>query len=71
MDYSVFLVFMTGSLIVYGLMFWMWIEKWVSLELILGVVTIKFIITVGWAYGLKAKKLLDKHKRQPPPDEQP
>lgn len=71
MEYSVFLIFMIGSLIVYGLMFWMWVEKWVSLNLILGVVTAKFIITVGWAYGLKAKKLLDQHKKNPPPDDQP
>lgn len=70
MDYSVFFVFMIGSLIVYGLMFWMWVEKWVSLKLILLVVTIKFIITVGWAYGLKAKKLMDKNRRNPPPDDQ-
>lgn len=66
MEYSVFLVFMMGSLVVYGLMFWMWIEKWVSLELILGVVTLKFIITVAWTYSLKTKKLLDKVKNPPP-----
>ena len=70
-DYSAFLIFMIGSLIVYGLMFWMWIEKWVSLKLILGVVTLKFIITVGWAYGMKAKRILDKHKQEPPSDDDP
>ena len=69
MSYSLFLIFMIGSLIVYGLMFWMWVEKWVSLKLILAVVTIKFIITVGWAYGLKAKDILERRKRNPPPEE--
>lgn len=69
MDYSVFLVFMTGSIIVYGLLFWMWIEKWVSLELILAVVTIKFVVTVGWAYGVKAKKILERRRRAPPDEE--
>ena len=62
MEYRAFLIFMIGSLIVYGLMFWMWIEKWVSVELILGVVTAKFILTVGWAYGVKVKKLLKNKK---------
>lgn len=66
MEYGAFLIFMIGSLLVYGLMFWMWIEKWVSLELILGVVTLKFILTVGWAYGLKVKKLLKERRRKPP-----
>jgi hypothetical protein len=60
---------MIGSLIVYGLLFWMWIAKWVSLKLILTVVTVKFIVTVGWAYGIKAKNILDKHKRKPPPND--
>jgi hypothetical protein len=69
MEYSVFLIFMTGSIIVYGLMFWMWVEKWVSLELILGVVTVKFIVTVGWAYGLKVKNLLKRRRHQLPPEE--
>lgn len=64
MEYRLFLVFMIGSLIIYGLMFWMWIEKWVSLELILGVVTLKFVITVVLSYGLKAKKLLEKNSRR-------
>jgi len=50
-------------------MFWMWIEKWASLKLILIVVTIKFIITVSWAYGVKVKKILDRHKRNHPDDE--
>lgn len=68
MDYSVFLIFMTGSIIVYGLLFWMWVEKWVSLQLILAVVTVKFIVTVGWAYGVQMKKILDRHKRNPPDD---
>jgi hypothetical protein len=54
---------MIGSLLVYGLMFWMWIEKWVSLELILGIVTAKFILTVGWAYGVKVRKLLKKRTK--------
>ncbi len=69
MSYSLFLIFMIGSLIVYGLMFWMWVEKWVSLKLILGVVTLKFIITVGWAYGVRVKNILQRHKKNPPPDE--
>lgn len=69
MSYSLFLIFMIGSLIVYGLMFWMWVEKWVSLKLILAVVTIKFIITVGWAYGIRVKDILKKHKNKPPSDE--
>lgn len=63
MEYRLFIVFMMGSLLIYGLMFWMWIEKWVSLELILGVVTLKFVITVMMSYGLKAQKILEKHRR--------
>lgn len=70
MEYSIFLIFMIGSIVVYGLLFWMWVAKWVSLKLILGVVTAKFIITVGWAYGLKVKKILERQKREPPsPDD--
>jgi hypothetical protein len=69
MNYNLFFFFMISSLIVYGLMFWMWIEKWVSLKLILGVVTVKFIITVTWAYGVRAKKILDRHKKNPPDNE--
>lgn len=61
---------MLGSLVVYGLLFWMWIAKWVSLKLILAVVTVKFIVTVSWAYGMKAKKIIDRHKRKPPSDEE-
>lgn len=59
---------MISSLVIYGLMFWMWIEKWVSLKLILGVVTIKFIVTVAWAYGLKVKNIMERHKKNPPPE---
>lgn len=68
MNYNVFLIFMISSLVIYGLMFWMWIEKWVSLKLILGVVTIKFIVTVAWAYGLKVKNIMERHKKNPPPE---
>lgn len=70
MSYNLFFFFMISSLIIYGLMFWMWMEKWVSLKLILIIVTIKFIITVGWAYGLKVKQILNRHKRNPPNDDQ-
>lgn len=70
MSYNLFFFFMISSLIIYGLMFWMWMEKWVSLKLILVIVTIKFIITVGWAYGLKVKQILNRHKRNPPKDDQ-
>lgn len=70
MSYNLFFFFMISSLIIYGLMFWMWMEKWVSLKLILVVVTIKFIITVGWAYGIRVKEILNRHKRNPPNDDQ-
>lgn len=70
MSYNLFFFFLISSLIIYGLMFWMWMEKWVSLKLILIVVTIKFIITVGWAYSVKVKEILNRHKRNPPNDGQ-
>lgn len=60
---------MISSLVIYGLLFWMWVEKMTSLKLILIVVTIKFIITVSWAYGVKVKQILNRHKRNPPNDE--
>ncbi len=66
MGYQLFLFFMISSIVIYGLLFWMWVEKWVSLQLILTVVTLKFIITVGWAYGVKVKKILDRNKKHPP-----
>jgi len=69
MSYNLFLFFMLSSIVIYGLMFWMWVEKWVSLKIILGVVTLKFIITVSWAYGIKVKQILNRHKRNPPDNE--
>jgi len=61
---------MITSLIIYGLMIWMWVNKMASLQLILGVVTAKFIITIIWVYSIKIKGILKRHKRNPPPNDE-
>lgn len=40
----------------YGVLFYLFLNKMLKLEILLGVISLKFVLTIGWTYWLRIKE---------------
>jgi hypothetical protein len=44
------------SLVLYGVLFYMFLNRMLRLEVLLGIISVKFVLTISWTYWLRHKE---------------